>query len=83
MFYNQARTEVLSTYALCGFANLGSIGSVIASLGAMAPSRKSEAAMLGMRAMICGTVASYMNTCVAGKDGCNTDKIIVNLILDE
>ena len=63
MFYNQARTEVLSTYALCGFANLGSIGSVIASLGAMAPSRKSEAAMLGMRAMICGTVASYMITC--------------------
>ena len=57
---------VISTYALCGFANLGSIGIQIGGIGGIAPDRRSDLAKLGMRAMIAGTLASFMTACVAG-----------------
>jgi CNT family concentrative nucleoside transporter len=60
------RSEMIVTYALCGFANLGSIGVQIGGIGALAPGRRAELAQLGMRAMIGGILASHMTACVAG-----------------
>ncbi len=60
------RTTLILTYALCGFANLGSIGIQIGGIGAIVPERRSDLARLGMRAMIGGTLASFMTACVAG-----------------
>jgi CNT family concentrative nucleoside transporter len=60
------RSEMLATYALCGFANLGSIGIQIAGIGSLVPSRRAELAQLGLRAMIGGALASHMTACVAG-----------------
>ncbi|ELU00517.1 hypothetical protein CAPTEDRAFT_181428 [Capitella teleta] len=60
------RSIVISTYALCGFANVGSIGTVMGALGAMAPHRKDTIAALALRAMIAGNVVSFMNACTAG-----------------
>ncbi len=60
------RSEMLATYALCGFANLGSIGVQIGGIGALAPGRRAELAQLGLRAMIGGALASHMTACVAG-----------------
>lgn len=56
----------MSTYALCGFANIGAIGIMIGSLSAMVPNRKSEIAAIAPRAMIVGNVVSFMNACTAG-----------------
>ena len=58
------RTEAVITYALCGFANVGSIGIMLGGLGAMAPKRQSEMATIVVRAMICGVFVSILNACV-------------------
>uniref|UniRef100_A0A8D0FXE1 Solute carrier family 28 member 3 n=1 Tax=Strix occidentalis caurina TaxID=311401 RepID=A0A8D0FXE1_STROC len=60
------RSEVIATYALCGFANFGSLGLVIGGLTSIAPSKKKEIAGGAFRAMIAGTVACFMTACVAG-----------------
>jgi CNT family concentrative nucleoside transporter len=60
------RSTMLATYALCGFSNFGSIGVQIGGLGPLAPSRRSELAQLGLRAMLGGTLACLMTACVAG-----------------
>lgn len=60
------RSQVILTYALCGFANFGSIGIQIGGIGAMAPDRQSDLARLGLRAMLGGTLACFMTACVAG-----------------
>lgn len=60
------RSEVISTYALCGFANVGSIGIQLGALGAMAPERKGDLARVAVRAMIAGNVACFMTACIAG-----------------
>jgi len=60
------RTETLLTYALCGFANFGSIGVQISGIGAVAPTRQRDLARLGMRAMLGGMLACFMTACVAG-----------------
>jgi concentrative nucleoside transporter, CNT family len=61
-----ARSFVISTFALCGFANLSSIAIQIGGIGALAPSRKSDLARLGPKAMIVGTLANFMSACIAG-----------------
>jgi CNT family concentrative nucleoside transporter len=61
-----ARTQVILTYALCGFANFASIGIQIGGIGGMAPERRTELAQLGLRAMLGGTLACFMTACVAG-----------------
>lgn len=61
-----ARAATILTYALCGFANLGSIAIQIGGIGAIAPERRQDLARLGVRAMIGGLLASYMTACVAG-----------------
>lgn len=60
------RSQVLLTYALCGFANLGSIGIQLGAIGGAAPQRQADLARLGLRAMLAGTLACYMTTCVVG-----------------
>ena len=60
------RTQVLLTYALCGFANFGSIGVQLGGIGGVAPERQSDLARLGLRAMLGGTLACFMTACVAG-----------------
>ena len=57
------RSLVIATYALCGFANFGSLAILI---GAIAPERKKEAALLGIKSMIAGTLACFMTACIAG-----------------
>lgn len=60
------RSQVLLTYALCGFANFGSIGIQIGGIGAIAPERRADLARIGLRAMLGGTIACQMTACVAG-----------------
>ncbi|XP_075455064.1 solute carrier family 28 member 3 isoform X2 [Ascaphus truei] len=60
------RSETIATYALCGFANFGSLGITIGGLTSMAPSRKSDIASGAIRAMIAGTIACFMTACIAG-----------------
>jgi CNT family concentrative nucleoside transporter len=60
------RTHVILTYALCGFANFGSIGIAMGGIGALAPERRADLARLGLRAMIGGALACFMTGCVAG-----------------
>jgi len=62
----QPRSFVIATFALCGFANLSSIAIQIGGIGALAPTRKSDLARLGFKAMIVGTLANFMSACIAG-----------------
>jgi nucleoside permease NupC len=60
------RAQTIATFALCGFANPGSIGIQLGGLGALAPERKKDLAQVVLRAFISGCVASLLNACVAG-----------------
>jgi CNT family concentrative nucleoside transporter len=60
------KSAILASYALCGFANLGSIGIQIGGMSVLAPSRRHEIARLGFRAMIAGTLATFSTACIAG-----------------
>ncbi|XP_006169052.1 solute carrier family 28 member 3 [Tupaia chinensis] len=64
--YMSIRSETIATYALCGFANFGSLGIVIGGLTSMAPSRKRDIASGALRALIAGTMACFMTACIAG-----------------
>jgi len=57
---------VISTYALCGFANFSSIAIQIGGIGSLAPTRRGDLARLGLRAMIAGTMANFMTGAIAG-----------------
>jgi CNT family concentrative nucleoside transporter len=54
------------SFALCGFANFSSVGMQIGGIGELAPSRRADLAKLGIRALICGTLASYLSATIAG-----------------
>ena len=60
------RSFVIATFALCGFANFSSIAIQIGGIGALAPSRKSDLARMGLKAMLAGTLANFMSACLAG-----------------
>jgi CNT family concentrative nucleoside transporter len=60
------RSRLVMTYALCGFANLGSLGIMIGGLGALAPARRSEVTALGLRSILAGTLATLMTGALAG-----------------
>ena len=60
------RSFTIATFALCGFANLSSIGIQIGGIGALAPNRKADLAKLGIRAMLAGTMANLMSASIAG-----------------
>ena len=57
---------LISTYALCGFANIGSIAIQIGGIGALVPQRRAELAQIGLKAMAGGLLACYCTACVAG-----------------
>ena len=61
-----ARSFTIATYALCGFANFSSIAIQIGGIGALAPSRKTDLARLGLKAVAAGTMANFMSACIAG-----------------
>ena len=60
------RSFTIATFALCGFANLSSIGIQIGGIGALAPNRRADLARLGVRAMLAGTMANLMSASIAG-----------------
>jgi len=59
-------TQVIVTFALCGFANLSSIAILLGGIGSMAPSRRPDIARLGMKAMLAATLANLMSAAIAG-----------------
>uniref|UniRef100_A0AAQ5ZC38 Sodium/nucleoside cotransporter n=1 Tax=Amphiprion ocellaris TaxID=80972 RepID=A0AAQ5ZC38_AMPOC len=62
----KVRSETITTYALCGFANFSSLGVVIGGLSSICPSRRGDISALVLRAMITGTCVSLVNACIAG-----------------
>jgi CNT family concentrative nucleoside transporter len=60
------RSRMIMTYAMCGFANLGSLGIMIGGLGAMAPERRKDVVQLGMRSIVAGTLATCMTGAIVG-----------------
>ena len=60
------RTFTIATFALCGFANFGSIGIQIGGIGVLIPERRNELARLGLRALLAGTLANFVSACIAG-----------------
>lgn len=60
------RSFTIATFALCGFANFGSIGIQIGGISALAPDRRNDLAKLGIRAMLAGTMANLISAAIAG-----------------
>ncbi len=60
------RSRLIMTYALCGFANFGSLGILIGGMGAMVPERRAEIVALGLRSILSGTLATCMSGAVVG-----------------
>ena len=58
--------KIIATFALCGFANFSSIGIQIGGIGGLAPTRKSDLARLGFRALLAGSLVSFMTAAIAG-----------------
>ncbi len=57
---------LIVSIAICGFANFSSVGMQIGGIGALVPERRADLARLGMRALLCGTLASYLSASIAG-----------------
>jgi CNT family concentrative nucleoside transporter len=60
------RSAVIASYALCGFANFGSLAILLGGIGGMAPTRRPEVARFGLLSILSGSLASFMTACVAG-----------------
>ena len=60
------RSAVIASYALCGFANFGSLAILLGGIGGLAPGRRSEVAQLGLRSILAGSLATFMTGCIAG-----------------
>ncbi|MGE0355802.1 MAG: NupC/NupG family nucleoside CNT transporter [Burkholderiales bacterium] len=61
-----ARSRLLMTYAMCGFANFGSLGILIGGMGAMVPERRGEIVALGMKSIVAGTLATCLTAALVG-----------------
>ncbi len=61
-----ARSTLIMTYALCGFANLASVGLLVSTIGTLAPARRSEVSALGMKSWVAGNMTSAMTAAVIG-----------------
>uniref|UniRef100_A0A3Q3JCZ3 Uncharacterized protein n=1 Tax=Monopterus albus TaxID=43700 RepID=A0A3Q3JCZ3_MONAL len=64
--YISIHSETIATYALCGFSNLGALGSLVGVMSTMAPDRRSDITSCGLRALIAGSVSCFMTACIAG-----------------
>lgn len=60
------QSQLIATYALCGFANFSSIAIQIGGIGGLAPSRRADLARLGLRAVLGGSIATFMTATIAG-----------------
>ncbi len=60
------KTLIITSFALCGFANFSSIAIQVGGIGELAPERRTDLAKLGIKALICGTLASYLSATIAG-----------------
>ena len=60
------KSLIIVSFAICGFANFSSVGMQIGGIGALVPERRADLAKLGMRALLCGTLASYLSATIAG-----------------
>lgn len=60
------KSFIIASFALCGFANISSIAIQIGGIGEIAPNQRKNLSRLGVRALVCGTLASYMSACIAG-----------------
>jgi CNT family concentrative nucleoside transporter len=60
------RAAVIASYALCGFANFGSLAILLGGIGGLAPTRRPDVARLGLLSILSGSLASFMTACVAG-----------------
>ncbi|MGN0193394.1 MAG: NupC/NupG family nucleoside CNT transporter [Candidatus Gastranaerophilaceae bacterium] len=60
------KSQAIATFALCGFANIATIAIQIGGIGELAPNQRKNLARLGFRALICGTLTSYISACIAG-----------------
>lgn len=61
-----ARSTVIASYALCGFANFGSLAILLGGLGSIVPERRGEVAGLGLRSIVSGSLTTFMTACLAG-----------------
>lgn len=66
-FLFQRRSEVIATYALCGFTNFLGLGVLLGGLGPMAPSRQGDMAKIALRTLFAATIACFMTASIAGK----------------
>jgi CNT family concentrative nucleoside transporter len=60
------RSELVVTYALCGFANLGSVGMQVGVMSALAPERSGDFSRLAVSALICGSLSTWFSAAIAG-----------------
>ncbi len=60
------KSILIATFALCGFANFGSVAVLVGGIGQLAPDRRHDIAKLGFKALLCGTMASYLSATIAG-----------------
>jgi CNT family concentrative nucleoside transporter len=62
----QPRSAMIASYALCGFANFGSLAILLGGIAGVVPTRRAEVAELGLRSILAGSLATFMTACVAG-----------------
>jgi CNT family concentrative nucleoside transporter len=62
----QPRSVVIASYALCGFANFGSLAIMLGGIEGIAPQRRHEVARLGLRSIVSGSLATFMTACIVG-----------------
>lgn len=74
--YLQGRSQAIATFAICGFANPGSLGVIIAGLSAMAPARRGDITKVAIRAFIAGSFVSFTSASIAGM------QMMLDVILD-
>ncbi|MGL5470338.1 MAG: nucleoside transporter C-terminal domain-containing protein, partial [Shewanella sp.] len=60
------RTQVILSFALCGFANIGTVAIAIAGIGGLVPERRAEIASLGLKALAAGILSNLMAATIAG-----------------
>lgn len=60
------KATLIASFAICGFANFSSVGMQVGGIGELAPERRADLARLGMKALLCGTLASYLSATIAG-----------------
>jgi len=60
------RSAIIASYALCGFANFGSLAILLGAIGGLAPGRRADVAQMGLRSILAGSLAAFMTACVVG-----------------